>query len=77
MDVVAKVGVGHDKDANVAHRAQVHELLDLVLHKTLIDECKEDPLHHRWNKQREMNEKEQQQQQQKGGGGRVVITDKR
>lgn len=47
MDVVAKVGVDHDKDANVAHRAQVHELLDLVLHKTLIDECKEDPLHHR------------------------------
>ena len=52
MDVVAKVGVGHDEDADVAHGAQVHKLLDLVLHKALIDEGDEDPLHHRWNHQR-------------------------
>ena len=52
MDVVAKVGMGHDEDADVAHGAQVHKLLDLVLHKALIDEGDEDPLHHRWNHQR-------------------------
>lgn len=48
MDIVSKQLVGSEEDTDVAHRAQVHKLVQLVLHIALMDEVHVQALYEEW-----------------------------
>ena len=50
VDVVAKLPVGHDKHADVAHGTQVNKLSDVIRDEALVDEKVEEHLDYVWGR---------------------------